>query len=286
VTAVGLALLSALLFGAMSVGLRIGLRKVPDAELATVATVAGALAVVVVAAAIEAPFRGVHAAAAWPFLLAGLLQPGVGQLFVTKGIELAGASRSSVVFGIAPLVSVTIAIVILGEPASAPLIVGAVLIVGGGIELARERARPGHVRRLGLVLAFVATVLFATRDNLLRHLAVGTTVPPAIAAVAALLGGALVIGPALGPRLRGREIVRPSLPFLVVGVFFGLSYVSLFEAYYRGRVTVVSPLIATESLWGIVLSILFIREVELVGRRLVIGALLVVAGGALITAFR
>ena len=160
------------------------------------------------------------------------------------------------------------------------------LIVGGGIELARERAKPEHVRRFGLVLAFVATVLFATRDNLLRHLAVGTPVPPAIAALAALLGGALVIGPALGPRLRGHTIVRPSLPFLVVGVFFGLSYVALFEAFYRGRVTVVSPLIATESLWGIVLSIIFIREVEVVGRRLVIGALLVVAGGVLITAFR
>ena len=285
-TAVGLALLSALLFGAMSVGLRIGLGKHPDPELATVATIAGALVVVVLAAAVEAPSRGVHAGAAWPFLLAGLLQPGVGQLFVTKAIELAGASRSSVVFGMAPLVSVTIALVLLGEPASAPLIVGAVLIVGGGIELARERAKPEHVRRFGLVLAFVATALFATRDNLLRHLAVGTSVPPAIAALAALLGGALVIGPALGPRLRGHTIVRPSLPFLVVGVFFGLSYVSLFEAYYRGRVTVVSPLIATESLWGIVLSIIFIREVEVVGRRLVIGALLVVAGGVLITAFR
>ena len=285
-TAVGLALLSALLFGAMSVGLRIGLGKHPDPELATVATIAGALVVVVLAAAVEAPSRGVHAGAAWPFLLAGLLQPGVGQLFVTKGIELAGASRSSVVFGMAPLISVTIALVVLGEPASVPLIVGAVLIVGGGIELARERAKPEHVRRFGLVLAFVATVLFATRDNLLRHLAVGTSVPPAIAALAALLGGALVIGPALGPRLRGHTIVRPSLPFLVVGVFFGLSYVSLFEAYYRGRVTVVSPLIATESLWGIVLSIIFIREVEVVGRRLVIGALLVVAGGVLITAFR
>jgi drug/metabolite transporter (DMT)-like permease len=285
-TAVGLALLSALLFGAMSVGLRIGLGRYPDPELATLATIAGALVVVVLAAAAEAPSRGVHAGAAWPFLLAGLLQPGVGQLFVTKAIELAGASRSSVVFGMAPLVSVTIALLLLGEPASVPLIVGAVLIVGGGIELARERAKPEHVRRFGLVLAFVATVLFATRDNLLRHLAVGTSVPPAVAALAALLGGALVIGPALGPRLRGHTIVRPSLPFLVVGVFFGLSYVALFEAYYRGRVTVVSPLIATESLWGIVLSIIFIREVEVVGRRLVIGALLVVAGGVLITAFR
>jgi hypothetical protein len=37
---------------------------------------------------------------------------------------------------------------------------------------------------------------------------------------------------------------------------------------------------------GILLSIIFIRKVEVVGRRLVIGALLVVAGGVLITAFR
>jgi drug/metabolite transporter (DMT)-like permease len=286
VTAIALACVSAFLFGAMSVGLRIGLGRYPDAELGTVATIAGALAVVVVAAAVEAPVRGVHLWAAWPFLLAGLLQPGVGQLFVTRAVQEAGASRSSVVFGIAPLISVTIAIGLLREPVNAALIVGAVLIVAGGIELARERARPEHVRRIGLVFALVATVLFATRDNLLRRLSEGTTVPPATAALAALVGGALVIGPALGPRLRGRAIVRPSLPFLVVGVVFGLSYVALFEAYYRGRVTVVSPLIATESLWGILLSILFIREVEVVGRKLVIGALLVVAGGVLITAFR
>jgi uncharacterized membrane protein len=70
------------------------------------------------------------------------------------------------------------------------------------------------------------------------------------------------------------------------GVLFGLSYVCLFEAYWRGRVTVVSPLVATESLWGVFLSIVFIRHIELVGRRLVLGALLVVAGGVLIGVFR
>src|SRR5204863_4982527 len=48
--AVGLACLSALLFGAMSVGLRIGLTRHRDADLATLATVAGALAVGLVAA--------------------------------------------------------------------------------------------------------------------------------------------------------------------------------------------------------------------------------------------
>jgi drug/metabolite transporter (DMT)-like permease len=286
VIAVGLALVSALLFGGMSVGLRIGLARHPDAALATLVTIGGALVVTLVVAAVEIPARGVHAGAAWPFALAGLIQPGVGQLLVTLAIREAGASRASIVFGAAPLVSVTIALVALGEPLSAPLLVGAVLIVAGGFELARERDRPEHVRPLGLVFALAAMALFSTRDNVLRWLARDTTVPPAVAAAAALIGGMVVLVAALGPRVRRRPQLGEVVPFLVVGVLFGLSYVALFEAYYRGRVTVVSPLIATESLWGVGLSILLIRHTELVGRRLVMGALLVVAGGALIGAFR
>ena len=87
--------------------------------------------------------------------------------------------------------------------------------------------------------------------------------------------------------MRGRAIPLRRLPaFAPAGVLFGLSYVALFEAYYRGRVTVVSPLVATESLWGVLLSALILRRSELVGPRLLAGAALVVAGGALIGAFR
>jgi drug/metabolite transporter (DMT)-like permease len=284
--AVGLACLSALLFGGMSVGLRVGLGRHADADVATLATVAGACVVGVVAALAEAPARGVHAGSAWPFLLAGLISPGAAQIFVTLAIRDAGSSRASVVLGAAPLAAVTIAIVLLGEPVSAPLLVGAVLIVAGGLELAWERGRPDHVKRIGLLFAFVATILFSARDNVLRWLSRDTVVPPGVAAAAALLGGTALLAVLLVPRLRTRPTLRQALPFLGVGVLFGLSYVSLFEAYYRGRVTVVSPLIATESLWGVALSVLFIRRVELVGRRLMLGALLIVAGGALIGAFR
>ena len=89
------------------------------------------------------------------------MQPGIGQLFVTLSIREAGASRASVVLGSAPLASVTIALILLGEPFKWPLIVGAVLIVGGGVELARERGRPAHVRRRGYLFAFLATILFS-----------------------------------------------------------------------------------------------------------------------------
>jgi drug/metabolite transporter (DMT)-like permease len=285
-TAVWLACLSAILFGAMSVGLRVGLSRHSGAELATLCTVGAALVVGLVAAAAEAPSRGVHAGAAWPFLLAGLISPGAAQFLVTLAVREAGASRASVVLGAAPLVSVTIALIFLGEPLRVVLIIGAVLIVAGGLELAWERGRPDHVRRIGLVFAFLATILFSARDNLVRWLSNDTPVPPAAAAAAALLGGSLLLAVLLGPRVRTRPTLQQALPFLGVGVLFGLSYVSLFEAYYRGRVSVVSPLIATESLWGVFLSIVFIRHVELVGKRLVLGALLVVAGGVLIGVFR
>jgi drug/metabolite transporter (DMT)-like permease len=284
-TVVGLACLSAFMFGAMTVALRIGLRRDPDVELATVATLVTALVVVLVAGAAEAPARGVHGGAAWPFLLAGLLSPGAAQLFVTLGIREAGASRTSMVFGSAPLVSVTIALVFLGEPLSAPLLIGAVLVVAGGVELARERTRPQHLRRIGLLYAFVGVVLFSIRDNLVRWLSGDTSVPPAAAATAALLGGTLLVAAAVGPRLGGRRIsaVRSFVP---AGLCFGASYVALFEAYFRGRVTIVSPLVATESLWAVVLSVLLLRDSEVVGRRLVLGAVLIVAGGVLIGTFR
>jgi drug/metabolite transporter (DMT)-like permease len=266
----------------MSVALRMALDRDPDAALGTIATAGTALVVALVAAAAETPARGLHLSSAWPFLLAGLLSPGLAQIFVTVAIRESGSSRVSMIFGTAPLVSVTIALLILGEPASAPLIVGAVLVVAGGVLLARERDRPAHLNRVGLVLAFAGATLFAIRDNLVRHLAVGSTsVPPAVAAAAALLGGTVLI--AVWAR---QGIGRRWIPFLPAGVLFGASYVCLFEAYYRGRVTVVAPLVAIESLVGVALSAVLLRKSESVGKSLVFGAALIVAGGALIGAFR
>jgi drug/metabolite transporter (DMT)-like permease len=312
----------------MSVALRMALQRDPDVALATLATTGTALVVALVAAAGEEPARGLSLESTWPFLLAGLLSPGAAQIFVTIAIRDSGSSRVSMIFGTAPLVSVTIALLFLGEPARAPLIAGGVLVVAGGVLLAREQDRPEHLNRLGLVFAFAGATLFAIRDNLVRHLAVGrTAAPPAVAAAAALLGGTVLIAlwagsnagkagvarpedrapsalPGAGSNADKAGVARPHgggpsplpgarlwigrrwLPFVPAGVLFGGSYVSLFEAYYRGRVTVVAPLVAIESLAGVALSALLLRHSELVGKRLIASAALIVAGGALIGGFR
>ena len=83
----------------------------------------------------------------------GSLAPGLSQILFTFAVRDAGASRTSVTVGTAPLFSVAIAFVFLDEPVVAGIVLGAVLIVAGGILLASERSRPEHFRRIGLVFA-------------------------------------------------------------------------------------------------------------------------------------
>jgi hypothetical protein len=48
-------------------------------------------------------------------------------------------------------------------------------------------------------------------------------------------------------------------------------------------VTVVSPLVATESLWGVTFAVLLFKRTEVVGARLAGAVILVVAGGTMIS---
>jgi len=96
------------------------------------------------------------------------------------------------------------------------------------------------------------------------------------------IGALLIVGAGI---VLAAETVRPA-HFRLLGIAFALTATVLFSTRDLAVRTVVSPLVATESLWGVLLAALVLRRSELVGPRLVLGAALVVAGGALIGAFR
>jgi len=276
--AVVLALASAALFGAMTVALRPALARGEDPLLGALLTLVPALVVALCATALVWRWE---LTGAWPFVLAGVLGPGVSQVLFTFAIRDSGPARTSATVGTAPLFAVAFAVVLLDEPLVGGIVVGAALVVAGGLLLAADRGRPAHVKTIGLVLAFAATLVFALRDTFVRWLAVDTGVSPELATAVTLASGAVtVLAVLLGSR---RHVsLRPLPAYLPAGAMFGLSYVFLFEAVYRGRLSIVSPLVATEALWGVLLSAIFLRHHELVGRRLVVGAAFVVAGGSII----
>ncbi len=278
--------LAGLLFGVFAVVIRQGLQRGGDPELGAV-VVTGIGVVVSALLAIGSVTTGeVHAGDLWPFLLIGALVPGATQILFIVAIRDIGPSRVSILIGTAPLMSVAIALVALDEPFQPLLALGTVLVVAGGAVLARERARPEHFRAFGAVLALTCAALFAVRDNVARWAARDTHPPPLAASTAALAGSFLVVLAWVLIRRRGalRSHLRAALPaFALAGVILGLAYSSLLEAFDRGRVSIVAPLNATQSLWAVLFAALLIgRHTEGIGPRLVSAGVLVVAGGALI----
>ena len=274
-------------FGALAVAIRVSLRPGIDPEAASLVTTLIACAICVAAAAVLGELNGFAWRDTWPFFVAGLWVPGISQMLFTRAVGVIGPSRTAILVGISPVLSAAFAIALLGEPFRVALAIGTVLVVAGGTLLAWEGGRRIAVLPLGAALAGSAGVLFAIRDNFVRWAATHNDVPGTVAAAASLASASLVIvlvvlvRPARLARVRGA-----TRPFLVSGLIYGLSYACLFGAFDRGRVTVVAPLYATESLWAVVISALVLRRAERFGVRLVAAAVLVVGGGALISSFR
>jgi drug/metabolite transporter (DMT)-like permease len=272
-------------FGAVNITMRRALTRVADVDAG--AAVIAALAFVLVAAAAVATGSDFDAGELWPFLLLGLFVPGVSQLLVVHAVRAAGASRAGILFGMAPLFSALIAVVAFGEPLRWPLAVGTLLVVGGGVALAWEGERPVDYRAYGAVLAVTVAAAFGLRDNVARNVSKDISADALAQTTALMLGASIVLlanllrRPSPLPRLRAA-----SVPFASSAVLTALAQATLFEALDRARVTVVAPLAGTGVLWTVVFAAIFLGRSELVGRRLVVVALLVVAGGTLVGATR
>jgi uncharacterized membrane protein len=83
-----------------------------------------------------------------------------------------------------------------------------------------------------------------------------------------------------------RALAGAAVPFLPAAATLSLAYVALLEAFDRGEVTVVAPLNATQSLWAVAFAAVFLGRSEAIGRRLVLAAVLIVAGSAIVGAAR
>jgi drug/metabolite transporter (DMT)-like permease len=284
-TGVLFACVAGIFFGAMNVTMRRGLARVADVDAGS--AVIAVVAFVLVAAAAVASGVEFDAAELWPFLLLGTLVPGFSQLLVVHAVQAAGASRAGILFGMAPLFSALIAIAAFGEPLRWPLVAGTLLVVAGGVALAWEGERPVDYRAYGAALAVGVAAAFGLRDNVARAVSEDVAADPLAQSTAIILGASIVLvanllrQPSALPRLRAAFA-----PFASSGVVTALAQVTLFEALDRMRVTVVAPLVGTGVLWTVVFAAIFLGRSELIGRRLVVVALLVVAGGTLVGATR
>lgn len=251
--AVAFALLAGGLLGALTVLVRLGLRVVPDVTASAFAiTFVGLLVTVVVAASVGVRGADVRISELWPFLAIGVFVPGTARLLYVQAVRDAGPSRAAILVGMALLLSVMIAVTVLHETIGPALVVGTLLIVGGGVALVRERARPTEFKLIGVALALVVALLIAIRDNVARSVTSGADMEPVleIAAVLAAASTTAFVYLLIGSRGVGAfaRTGRVFLPFLPMGVIAGFASLAVLESLDRGPVSVVAPLVATQVL--------------------------------------
>jgi drug/metabolite transporter (DMT)-like permease len=281
VTGVLFACVAGAAFGGLNVTMRRALARVGDVDAGS--AVIAIVAFVLIAAAAGLSGTEFDAGELWPFFLLGVFVPGLSQLLVVHAVQGAGASRAGILFGMAPLFSALFAVVAFGEPFRWPLALGTLLVVAGGVALAWEQERPPDYRAYGAALAVTVAAAFGLRDNVARAATEDLAAEPLAQATAVMLGASAVLlanllrRPSAFPRMRTAFV-----PFAASGVVTALAYATLLEALDRARVTVVAPLMGTGVLWTVVFASVFLGRSELVGRRLVVVALLVVAGGTLV----
>lgn len=286
--AILLSLATGFLFGVLAVGMRFGLNRLPDAEMGAFQNLFVGFAVAFLATAAAGQLDELEWGDVWPFLALGAIAPGLTQMMFLFALRDIGASRSMVIYGALPLASSIGAVIFLDEPVRTALFVGTLLVVGGAALLAYDPVKPKGYRAVGLAWALSSIILFAGRDNLSRWLTTDLEIPAIAGAATALAGGTISVLLYLLVTRHGQNLLRQTVravpPFLIASVAFGLSYVGLLESFARGEVTVVTPIIGTYALWTVVLSVIFLRETEAVSRRLVLAALLIVAGASVVAA--
>ncbi len=218
------------------------------------------------------------------FVLAGLVGTVAGRLLRFVAIEKVGASVASALINLTPLFASGLAILLLGERVTVPIVLGTVVIVLGTVLLSGSGQRVGFKPR-HLWLAILAAVCFGI-VAVLRKLGLGQVGPvlgfavnvtTALVAFSAFL---VVSGRHRDIRARGRTLAY----FVAAGVAENVGVFLTVVALGLGTVSVVTPLTGSVPIFVLLMSFLFLRGVETLTARIVAGTVLIVLGVYLITA--
>jgi drug/metabolite transporter (DMT)-like permease len=224
-------------------------------------------------------------AAAGVFALVGLFFPAAVTLLTYTGNQRMGPTITSAVSCTTPLFALAGAVLFLGEGLTPGNVLGTGAIVLGMLALTwggGARARDWPLWALGLTFAAAglrALAQVATKAGLALWSS------PYAATLIGYTVSAMVILLAL--RLRGPRgpTDRRATPwFFATGILNGASLFLMYTALARGKVALVSPIVATYPLLTLALSMFILRQ-ERVHKRVALGAALTVAGVAVLLAF-
>jgi uncharacterized membrane protein len=278
-----LALTAAFLGAGATIFIRQGLRRSDPYTGFWINVLVGAVAAWIAVAVTGGP-GPVSAKALGFFVLAGLVGTVAGRLLRFIAIERVGASVSAAIVNLNPLIATMLAIALLGERVTVPIVTGTIVIALGTILLSMSGQHLGFRPRLLLFPLLSATCFGMV--SILRKIGlsgagpiIGTALNVTTAAVA-FAAFMLASGQRGALTCRGRPLVY----FVAAGLLENTAVFLNIVALGMGTVSVVTPLYGSSPIFVLLLSFFFLRGIEALTARVVAGTVLIVLGIYLLTA--
>jgi len=211
------------------------------------------------------------------------------RFFHYTAIAKVGVSRAVTLRNTYPILSVLIAITVLGERTSPVNLLGVLLIVTGTGFTSWRMDEHVPLFRAWFLLFPVATAVLTAAVHPMRRFAMTLADEPLFfAAVVGTVSLASFLGYLALPIEREKISWqrRAIVPLIMSGIFETAAMLSLFYAFASGPVVVVSPIAATSPIWTVVLTGVILRDVERINTSVVFGTLFVVSGAICVTLAR
>lgn len=220
------------------------------------------------------------------FIASGVVGTACGRLFRVASIDKVGAPVASAVGNLAPLIATALAILLLHERVTIPIMSGTFVIVLGTVLLSLSGKQVGFPARY-LVFPLLAASCFGM-VQIVRKMGLSQAGPlfdAALNITAAMIASTAFIV-ATG-RLRMLRCDRSSFLYLSAGgLFENFGVLLVIVSLGLGEVSVVSPLSGTSPLFVLLLAFLFPSSALRLTWRIAIGTVLIVLGVFLLTGLK
>jgi DME family drug/metabolite transporter len=218
------------------------------------------------------------------FVIAGIFAPGIGRTLSYVGIERVGVARSVPIVNSSPIIASIFAVLFLGEAWVFQNIAGTLLVIAGVIMLSTVKPATGQWRKVDVIYPILGAIAFGISANLRKAGLEVMNVPVLAAAITALTAAVFLFG--LLQFNGGRQafkLSRSSAVWLITAAFFNTAaMLSVFYALSFGKVVIVEPLVSSNPVLTLLLTGFFLRDLEALSLRVVLGCLLAVLGTLLV----
>jgi DME family drug/metabolite transporter len=230
------------------------------------------------------PLSALWTPAMWYFIVAGVFAPGLGRTLNFVGIERVGVARAVPIVNSSPIFASIFAVFFLHELWVGQNILGTALVILGVVVLSSIKPAAGPWRKMDVIYPVLAAVSFGIGSNLRKAGLLVDNVPLMAAAVTATTAFLFSLG--LLQVQRGRQVLklpRASLAWYFAGGLFNTTaMLSVFYALSHGEVVIVEPLIASNPVLSLILTAIFLKDLEVVSARVIVGALCTITGTVLV----